>query len=163
MFKPRDSILQGKIKWGKDEKNPDKRLATLFASNVGFESKMSSIDGSYMIKGFVTKMLKYLEGGTDDNVPFLYVIFDEIQEELGDKVQLPTYAYNNGTRFIKLKINDQNNGGDVKEEDIDIVYEEQYVTDGNIANTTTIVYEESDNTKQIDDTNWNENDKKTRN
>eukprot|EP01084_Bolivina_argentea_P181329 313182_1 len=73
------------------------------ASNKGFEAKMHTTDGSYMIKAFTEKMLVYIKRG---NIPFLQKIFYEIQEQLQkDKIQLPTSLFNNNTSYIKFKIN----------------------------------------------------------
>eukprot|EP01084_Bolivina_argentea_P132205 233303_1 len=110
-----DTTLTVQDVWGKNQLNPDHRLVTLHAANMGFISKINTVDGSYFIKKFVDKTLKSLE--KDKDVPFIGEIFEEIQEELHNKVQLPTYTYNNGTRWIKLKVNDKDKEEEVKEQD----------------------------------------------
>eukprot|EP01084_Bolivina_argentea_P014114 26390_1 len=94
----------------------DAKLVTIHAANLGFQSKINSVQGSYMIYGFVSKMLNALQDndGKLKSNQFLYEVFDEIQEELGAEKQLPIMMYNNGTRYIKFVENkiDLNNDND---------------------------------------------------
>eukprot|EP01084_Bolivina_argentea_P277725 474263_1 len=93
--------------WQYNTQNPDHRLVTIHAANLGFQSKMTSIHGSYLIQNFVEKTLEGLKNDVN-NPPFLYEIMDEIQHELGERKQLPICTYNNNTRFIKFVPNTDN-------------------------------------------------------
>eukprot|EP01083_Nonionella_stella_P191464 708639_1 len=76
------------VLWDRFSENPDHKLATIHAANLGFMANMNTVDGSYLINKFVHKTLD----GLDKNVEkqkFLREIFDEIQHELGQNKQLP--------------------------------------------------------------------------
>ena len=51
---------------------------------------------------------------------YLYEIFDEIQDELGETKQLPVCTYNNNTRYIKLTVN-TNDNHDVVHNEIELM------------------------------------------
>eukprot|EP01084_Bolivina_argentea_P190813 327791_1 len=101
------------VVWKRNEENPDYKLAKIYSSNTGFQSKMSNVTGSYLIDMFVNKMQnglmtidkKYIV----DSRPTLEGIFEKIQEELKCK-QLAEATFNNNTKFItfipKHKMND---------------------------------------------------------
>ena len=88
--------------WTENEVNPDFRLCTIFGANPGFQSKMNSKQGSYLIYGLTKKLIK------NENI-FLGEIFDDIQDELHSKgKQQIINVFNNNTRFIKLNTNQNN-------------------------------------------------------
>eukprot|EP01083_Nonionella_stella_P039233 106707_1 len=89
--------------WKSDQRNPDYRLATIHAANDGFQSKMNSVDGSYLIYEFVKRMTKNIEDGENK---FLGEIIEEIQYDLHDKgKQQITFSFNNHTRYLMFKKN----------------------------------------------------------
>ena len=79
---------------------------------------------------FVNKTLEGLDK-KENKRPFLGDILDEIQQELGETKQLPTFTYNNNTRFIKFVGNtaDRNvmDGVEIKYDDNDIDEEQQNI------------------------------------
>eukprot|EP01084_Bolivina_argentea_P138642 244045_1 len=91
------------VLWEHCAKNPDHNLAVIHAANLGFQSKMNSEDGSYLINKFVSKTKATVEQRIDKK-PFLLEIMDEIQKELGEieKKQLPTYSFNSQTGYLKF-------------------------------------------------------------
>eukprot|EP01083_Nonionella_stella_P260446 888035_1 len=91
--------------WERFTKNPDNKLVTVNACNQGFQSKINKVIGSYMIYEFVEKMLNDLQNNNGKNKQFLYEILDKIQSKLGETKQLPTFMYNNNTRYIKFMEN----------------------------------------------------------
>ena len=110
-----NDILQGKhfnvddIKqktydvWKADQKNPDYMLAVIHGANEGFQAKISSKKGSYLIRKFTDKMLQNIE---EAKCQCLSKIIDEIQEELHeDGKQQITPGYNN-TLYLKFKRNE---------------------------------------------------------
>ena len=95
-----DVVRQNTLVWAGDEDNPDYRLVTVNAANEGFQSKMCSVNGSYVIKQFIQKTK---ENVNKKNPKFLKHILDEIQEDLHDKgKQLMTKTFNNKTEYIKF-------------------------------------------------------------
>eukprot|EP01084_Bolivina_argentea_P140840 247534_1 len=91
------------IIWGAGTKNPDYMLVEINASNPGFQSKLSTTKGSYMIYEFVEKIKNDL---THNSNKYIYEIFDEIQYKLeSQNIEQTKNTYNNGTRYIKLKRN----------------------------------------------------------
>eukprot|EP01084_Bolivina_argentea_P268075 455232_1 len=95
------------VLWQRYTENPDFKLVTIHSTNKGFQSKMNSQDGSYLIKKFVDKTIDSLNK-TVQKRSFLYEICDEIQQELCQTKQLPIFTFNNNTRFIKFVVNQQN-------------------------------------------------------
>eukprot|EP01084_Bolivina_argentea_P233266 392938_1 len=87
--------------WLRGEDNPDFQLVTVHAANEGFQSKMNSETGSYVIAGLIQKLTKNIT--QNNNEKFLFRILDEIQEELhsGSK-QHTVNTFNDGTRYIKF-------------------------------------------------------------
>ena len=80
----------------------------------GFQSKITSDRGSYVIASFYNKTMDILSNNqrTVSNLycfyqrKFLYEIFDEIQESLHMQgKQLPTFMFNDGTMYIRFKKN----------------------------------------------------------
>eukprot|EP01084_Bolivina_argentea_P162274 282421_1 len=43
--------------WNVGEKNPDYRLVTVFAANAGYQAKMDSVSGSYLIREFLERVV----------------------------------------------------------------------------------------------------------
>ena len=85
--------------WYFGEKNPDYRLAQIHASNQGFQSKIRSDIGSYVI----SKMVDKIKTNIESNKKFFYQILDEIQNELElSGKQLPVHIFFNGTGYIKF-------------------------------------------------------------
>lgn len=96
--------------WLYDEANPDFKLITIFAANQGFQSKMNSQTGSYVITSFTEAMIENIE--ERDNKRFLFQIFDDIQNQLhASGKQLCTNTFNNNTRYIKFVKNQMNAEG----------------------------------------------------
>ena len=95
------------IVWAKDEHNPDYRLVTVNAANQGFQSKMDTVSGSYV----VTKLTEKISKNIKRNKLFLNEILDDIQEELHDAgKQLMVKTFNNKTGNIKFVKNKNQNG-----------------------------------------------------
>eukprot|EP01084_Bolivina_argentea_P307411 531352_1 len=86
--------------WKLDQKNPDFFLSLIHGANEGFQSKICSITGSYLIHKFVTKMILNVE--EKKNI-FFGEIIDEIQDDLHNagKQQIKV-VHNNHTRFLKF-------------------------------------------------------------
>ena len=88
--------------WAINEENPDFRLVLINAANEGFQSKMRTDTGSYVISEFC----KRVEINVDENhnKKFLYEILDDIQEDLHSKgKQLMVKQFNNETERIKFQ------------------------------------------------------------
>jgi len=87
--------------WAYDTEHPDHQLAVLNASTWGFQSKLNTGIGSYLIAGFVDRAEKQLKAlGC---VPRIGALFKEIQEELRKlKKQLPIYIWNGNTENITI-------------------------------------------------------------
>ncbi len=64
-----------------------------------------------MINKFVRKTFEELDKKLQKQ-RFVGEIFDEIQEELGQNTQLPTFCFNNNTRYIKFCRNTCNSKSD---------------------------------------------------
>ena len=91
--------------WDHGTRNPDYRLVEINAANEGFQAKLNSDIGSYMIHGFVKEMIDDLNEKSKEQ-KFLYEIFDKVQQELeANGKQQTKSTYNNGTRCIKLMAN----------------------------------------------------------
>jgi len=88
--------------WIAGDENPDWKLAILNSSNLDYQSWLSNDVGSYMIHWFYKRAMERLESG---KAVYLGEIFDEIQADLGKTHQLPTFTFNNGTRWVKLEKN----------------------------------------------------------
>ena len=107
--KKKATIVSKSDGWYHLENNPDHNLAVIYASNIGFEAKMRSDTGSYVI----SKLVEKIELNPDK---FLYEIMDEIQDELESSgKQLPVYPFNNKTGYIKF----------LKKEPVDLSEDEQ--------------------------------------
>ena len=77
-------------------------MITIHAANEGFQSKMSSQTGSYVIRQFVYKIADNLE----NNDLWLHQLLDEVQEDLHEKgKQLMVKTFNNKTEYIKFRKN----------------------------------------------------------
>jgi len=92
--------------WAHGTEHPDYRLAKLDASTRGFQSKLNTGSGSYLITGFVQRAEKALSA--KGYVPRIGPIFKDIQRELGRerKKQQPSYNWYNDTenvQFLKRK------------------------------------------------------------
>merc|ERR1712228_728362 len=98
----RDSI-KVPISWNQTEQNPDYRLMTIKASNYGFQSKMNSETGSYCISALY-QMIKW-NVVSKNNHYFLGELCNKIQTKLHEQCQLPVITSNNGTEYVKFKVN----------------------------------------------------------
>jgi len=90
--------------WIKGEKNPDHKLIEIHAANEGFQAKINSDIGSYLISSFVKKMRR--NQGT--NAKYICEVMDEIQKDLamrGKQQIVPTY--NDQTRYVVFERNDE--------------------------------------------------------
>eukprot|EP01084_Bolivina_argentea_P272672 464326_1 len=103
-FLENDINLETNI-WARNQKNPDFKLIIIHAANEGFQAKMNSVDGSYLIYCFVKQMMRNADCETNE---YLGEIFDSIQETLHDlgKQQIKI-VFNNHTRYLKLQKNDK--------------------------------------------------------
>eukprot|EP01083_Nonionella_stella_P072831 196506_1 len=91
--------------WIVGEHNPDFRLAVVEAANPGFQSKLRTDIGSYVIHSFCKKTLDNLR---NNRRMFIHQIFDEIQHELHKAgKQHPTYIWSDNTRYIRFKKSDK--------------------------------------------------------
>merc|ERR1712129_202777 len=88
--------------WVGDDKNPNHRLARVEAANEGFVSVLNKANGSYVVYKFYQKYCEALDKKKNGNpMPFLYEIFDEIQQELQDAgKQLPESVWNTDTKYL---------------------------------------------------------------
>lgn len=74
------------------------------AANEGFQSKMLSDKGSYVIGQFVSRLKDNIY--KNKNNKFMNEILDDIQEDLHDAgKQLMVKTLNNKTKFIKFQVN----------------------------------------------------------
>eukprot|EP01084_Bolivina_argentea_P160262 279099_1 len=122
--------------WANNEDNPDFRLATIMAANPGYQSKLRSDYGSYVINGFYEKEVDNFK---QKKRKFIHEIFDDIQTELHNKgKQHPVYVWNDGTRYIQFKRNDYGDKNDESK------------ANGNELEMTTKMSIENHETKNID-------------
>eukprot|EP01084_Bolivina_argentea_P252490 423814_1 len=102
--------------WKKDQKNPDYRVSLIHAANEGFQAKMNSIDGSYLIYEFVKRMIANVK---EEKNLFLGEIFDSIQQDLHDQgKQQITAVWNNNSRYLRFKKCDSESKENVIEDNI---------------------------------------------
>eukprot|EP01084_Bolivina_argentea_P052814 96980_1 len=89
--------------WVRGQQNPDFLLALVHSANEGFQAKMNSIDGSYLIYEFIKAMMSNIEENKD---LFLVEIMDEIQRYLHDDVgkQQIITNYNSFTQYLRFKV-----------------------------------------------------------
>eukprot|EP01084_Bolivina_argentea_P282892 484356_1 len=91
--------------WCSDERNPDYKSIIIHGANLGFQSKLSSIDGSYLIREFVISMMDNASAQNDDK-RFFGDIMDSIQETLHERgKQQIVNTFHNFTRYLKFAIN----------------------------------------------------------
>eukprot|EP01083_Nonionella_stella_P276693 940307_1 len=95
--------------WGEDEVNPDYKLIEIHASNLGFQSLMSSQKGSYLLNGFKDELRKNLFGNQccrrEKN---LGEIFGRIQNNLHKKgIQQIKKVFNNDTDYLLIRKNEK--------------------------------------------------------
>ena len=87
--------------WASQEKNPDFKLVVIHAANDGFQSKMNTVSGSYVIGAFVKGLRENVF--KNGNKKFLHEILCDIQEDLHDLgKQLMVKTFNNKTEWIKF-------------------------------------------------------------
>merc|ERR1719486_657357 len=93
--------VSSEAEWAYNTNHPDYQLAVLNASTWGFQSKLNTGSGSYLISGFVDKAEKEL--ASKGYVPRIGGLFKQIQDELRSRnKQLPLYIWNNNTENIQL-------------------------------------------------------------
>merc|ERR1712228_1031158 len=93
----------GTVKWGINEKNPDHLVGCVNASNHGFVSRLDRRFGSLVIHRFYQKYCSILDGKKSE-IPFLFEVFDDIQEELQlEKKQPPESKWNDETQYVIFK------------------------------------------------------------
>merc|ERR1712228_1153672 len=91
------------VKWGINEKNPDHLVGCVNASNHGFVSRLDRRFGSLCIHRFYQKYSAILDGKKRE-IPFLFEVFDDIQEELQlEGKQLPESKWNDETQYVIFK------------------------------------------------------------
>eukprot|EP01084_Bolivina_argentea_P076461 138579_1 len=87
--------------WIEGQQNPDYRLALIEAANFGFQSKLRSDIGSYVIHSFYEKTMDILK---DNKRKFIHEIFKKIQQQLHDQgQQLIVCTWNTDTPYIRFK------------------------------------------------------------
>ena len=92
-----DIYGRASLVWAGNEDNPDYKLVVINAANQGFQSKINTVTGSYVITQLSQKVI-------ENNDRFLNEILDDIQEELhGNGKQLMVKTFNNKTEFIKFR------------------------------------------------------------
>ena len=89
--------------WARNEDNPDYKLVIVNAANEGFQSKINTRNGSYVIAKFTEKLGENIK----NNDFFLHEILDDVQEELHDIMgkQLMSKTFYNRTEYIKFEKN----------------------------------------------------------
>eukprot|EP01084_Bolivina_argentea_P278897 476675_1 len=132
-----DDIPRSDVIWSKGEKNPDHKLVVINAANTGFQSKLNTETGSYMLYEFCKKTLEQLNNAdakSRNSGKCIYEIFDEIQQDLEERGKQQIIAtYNDKTRYVKfnknikkvkctielgnIKNNDENERKDIEEID----------------------------------------------
>eukprot|EP01084_Bolivina_argentea_P175536 303955_1 len=87
--------------WNRGENNPDFRLIKISAANLGFQAKMNSVNGSYLIAQFVERLMDNIVNG---NKLFIGEIMDKIQTDLHDnkEKQQTVHTFNNETQFVRF-------------------------------------------------------------
>eukprot|EP01083_Nonionella_stella_P276695 940310_1 len=95
--------------WHHDEVNPDYKLIEIHASNLGFQSLMSSKKGSYLLNGFKDELQQNLFGNKccrrEKN---LGEIFASIQNNLHKKgIQQIKKVFNNDTDYLLIRKNEK--------------------------------------------------------
>eukprot|EP01084_Bolivina_argentea_P251185 421189_1 len=91
--------------WKKDQQNPDFKVSLIHAANEGFQSKMNSIDGSYLVYQFVKRMIDNFKKDKEKELYFGEII-DDIQQYLhGEGKQQIKATYNNFSRYLKFRSN----------------------------------------------------------
>ena len=87
--------------WLRNEVNPDFKLITIHAANEGFQSKMCSVTGSYVVTSFTEKLRENIID--NNNKRFLFEICSDIQTELHNKGKQHTVnTFNDNTQYIKF-------------------------------------------------------------
>jgi len=93
--------VSSEAEWAVGTEHPDANIAVLNASTWGFQSKLNTGSGSYLISGFVNRAEKALK--SIGYVPRIGGLFKEIQDELRKRnKQLPLYIWNSDTEHIEL-------------------------------------------------------------
>eukprot|EP01084_Bolivina_argentea_P043079 79403_1 len=93
--------------WTTENKNPDWKLVVVHASNPGFQARLDTRKGSYLLFEFANRMKQNIEQNKNMT---LGEIFDDIQNDLHeDGKQQTVNVFNNQTRNIRLNINDITN------------------------------------------------------
>eukprot|EP01084_Bolivina_argentea_P261940 442842_1 len=93
--------------WVKGDLNPDYRLALIEAANPGFQSKLRTDIGSYVVHSFYEKTMEVV---TQNKRTFIHKIFDKVQDELHRMgKQHPVCTWNEDTRYIRFKRHDGGN------------------------------------------------------
>eukprot|EP01084_Bolivina_argentea_P303762 524540_1 len=89
--------------WTDENSNPDFKLVEIHAANYGYQAKMNCRVGSYLLHQFAEKVTENINKNKNMT---LGNMFDAIQNELHDlgKQQI-VKSFNNGTSFLRLKVN----------------------------------------------------------
>ena len=91
--------------WVAGERNPDHKLIVLHAANKGFQAKLNSKDGSYLIHLFTQKVMQN-QSRKGASKKYLCEMVDEIQTELADRgKQQIVPLYNDRTRYVTFAKN----------------------------------------------------------
>eukprot|EP01083_Nonionella_stella_P071698 192737_1 len=122
--KPEDVVNDEKQKkdiWSADQHNPDFKLVTIHAANLGFKAKMDCTFGSYLTKTFVDKM----HGNFNQKTKLFFgEIMDNLQNELHKAGKQQTVnTFNNHTRYLRFQ--KRTNDSDKSERNASGVIEEQ--------------------------------------
>ena len=91
--------------WPINAPNPDYKLVVIHSANTGFQAKIDTRFGSFLIFEFCQRMRMHLENGTNEG---LGLLFDGIQNTLHDKGKQQTInVFNNNTRYLQLRKNER--------------------------------------------------------
>eukprot|EP01084_Bolivina_argentea_P274748 468375_1 len=113
-FQDDDIEVKTKNVWGYDTKPPDYKLAVINAASPGFQSKLNSSFGSYLLYQFSKRVLIDLNQNNGKCKKFIGEICDEIQKYLADTgKQHITATFNEETRFIRFVKNEKRNVANV--------------------------------------------------
>merc|ERR1712228_807931 len=93
------------VKWGLNEENPDHLMGRVDSINNGFVNRLDRRFGSLCIHRFYQKYCSILDAKKRE-IPFLFEVFDDIQEELQlERKQPPESKWNDDTQYIVFKKN----------------------------------------------------------
>eukprot|EP01084_Bolivina_argentea_P077812 141184_1 len=94
--------IENGTQWTTTTKNPDYRLIEVHASNPGFQAKIDSRHGSFLMNEFSQRMIENIKNEKQET---LSDIFSAIQTSLHDRGKQQTRnVFNNQTRYLQLRV-----------------------------------------------------------